>query len=151
MNTSERALLDTNILVYAADASSAFHADAKALRDRGLQGELSLVLSPQVLLEFFAVTTNPRRVSNPRSPQEAMDEVEKYRAAGTIQKIFPGDDILERVQTLWHQHPQVTRQEIFDLHLVATMLTNGVTRIYTYNTQDFASYTEITVLTPPHS
>jgi hypothetical protein len=28
---------------------------------------------------------------------------------------------------------QVTRQEIFDLHLVATMLTNGLTRLYTYN------------------
>ena len=41
MTTSELALLDTNILVYAADERSAFHASAKQRRDRGMQGEIS--------------------------------------------------------------------------------------------------------------
>ena len=40
MITSEFALLDTNILVYAADETSEFHAPAKQLRDRGVQGDI---------------------------------------------------------------------------------------------------------------
>jgi predicted nucleic acid-binding protein len=38
--------------------------------------------------------------------------------------------------------------DIFDLQLVATMLANGVRRIYTFNADDFKPFTELTVITP---
>jgi predicted nucleic acid-binding protein len=38
--------------------------------------------------------------------------------------------------------------EIFDMQLVATMLSHGVSRIYTYNINDFKKYTEIEVPEP---
>jgi hypothetical protein len=41
-----------------------------------------------------------------------------------------------------------TKQEIFDLQLVATMLSNNVSRLYTYNKDDFIKFKEIEVLTP---
>lgn len=148
MTTSELALLDTNILVYAADETSEFHAVSKQLRDQGMQGDIPVAVSPQILFEFFAVITNPRRVTQPRSPQEARDEMEKYFRAATIRKIYPGDDIVERMLTLLQQHPQITRQDIFDCVLVATMQTNGVRRIYTYNRQHFTPFPDIEVLTP---
>src|SRR5712691_6886677 len=148
MTTSELALLDTNILVYAADETSEFHLPAKQLRDQGVQGDISVAVSPQILFEFFAVITNPRRVTQPRSPQEARDEMEKYFRAATIRKIYPGDDIVERMLTLLQQHPQITRQDIFDCVLVATMQANGVRRIYTYNRQHFTPFPDIEVLTP---
>ena len=149
MSTAEPlALLDTNVLVYAADAASEFHTDAKRLRDQGIEGTLPLAVSPQVLMEFFAVITNPRRVEHPRSPEEARIEVEKYLHATTIRKIHPGTDITERVLALLQAHPEITRQQIFDCHLAATMLTNRVTRIYTYNADDFRHFAGIEVLTP---
>jgi len=148
MTTSELALLDTDILVYAADETSAFHAPAKQLRDRGVQGDIPVAVSPQILFEFFAVITNPRRVAQPRSPQEAWEEMEKYRRAATLRKIYPGDDIVNRILTLLEQHPHLTRQDIFDCVLVATMQTNGVRRIYTYNRQHFTPFPDIEVLTP---
>jgi predicted nucleic acid-binding protein len=43
---------------------------------------------------------------------------------------------------------KIARQELFDLFLVATMVANGVTRIYTYNHQHFARFAGIEVLTP---
>lgn len=147
MTTSEIALIDTNILVYAADTTAAFHEQAKRLRDRGVRGELLLAVSPQILMEFFAVITNPRRVRQPRSPAEARAEVEKY-ARSAIRKIHPGHDILDRVLILLQQHPTISRQDIFDLFLVATMQTNGVTRIYTYNREHFTPFPDMTVLTP---
>jgi predicted nucleic acid-binding protein len=148
MITSELALLDTNILVYAADAMSEFHVPAKQLRDQGVQGNIPVAVSPQILFEFFAVITNPRRVTQPRSPQEAREEMQKYLQAIAIQKISPGEDITDRVLTLLQQHPQITRQDIFDCLLVATMQINGIQRIYTYNRQHFTPFADIEVLTP---
>ena len=42
----------------------------------------------------------------------------------------------------------IKRQEIFDLQLVATMLSNQVSRIYTFNRDDFLKFTELEVLEP---
>jgi len=152
MTTSETvadvALLDTNILVYAADELSVLPVPSKQIRDHGMQGDIAVAVSPQLLFEFFAVITNPRRVTQPRSPQEAREEMEKYFRAATIRKIYPGNDLVERMLTLLQQHPQITQQDIFDCTLVATMQTNGVRRIYTYNRQHFTPFPDIEVLTP---
>jgi predicted nucleic acid-binding protein len=37
---SDLALVDTNVLVYAADTTAAFHDQAKQLRDRSIRGGL---------------------------------------------------------------------------------------------------------------
>jgi uncharacterized protein len=142
------AMLDTNVLVYAADAGSPFHEAARQLRDRGVRGEIALVVCPQVLLEFFAVVTHPRRVHTPRSPQEASAEIAKYMRARRIRTIYPGPDLLQHVLALHAQHPHVARQDIFDLALVATMLANRIACIYTYKQQHFTPFHELTVLTP---
>jgi uncharacterized protein len=147
MTTSELALLDTNILVYAADHASPFHEPSKRLRDQGANGTILIAVSPQILLEFFAVITSPKRVDNPRTKAEAIEEVEKYVQSEHIRKIYPGPDILTRVLTLLKKY-EVTRQEIFDLHLVATMLSNDVKRLYTYNRDHFVRFIEIEVSTP---
>jgi predicted nucleic acid-binding protein len=109
MTTSDqRTLVDTNVLVYAADTTAEFHEPSRQLRDLGLRGEISLVVTPQVLMEFFAVVTNPR------SPEEAREEIEKYVGSVGIAKIYPHDDALDRMLGLLRQYPQVSRQEIFD-------------------------------------
>lgn len=59
MITSEYALVDTNVLVYAADKTCPFHQSAKTLRDKGVAGKSSLCVCPQVLNEFFAIVTDP--------------------------------------------------------------------------------------------
>jgi predicted nucleic acid-binding protein len=47
-------------------------------------------------------------------------------------------------------HP-VARQCVFDVQLVATMLANGVRRIYTFNMKDFELFPEIHVIEPTAS
>ena len=149
MNTSDnRVLVDTNVLVYAADTNSPFHDASKQLRDRGFRGEIRLVVTPQILMEFFAVVTSPRRVTLSRSSEEACEEVEKYVRADHIQKIYPDSAALERTLGLLKRYSQVTRQDIFDLFLAATMLANGITQIYTYNQEHFTRFEGIEVLTP---
>jgi len=67
---------------------------------------------------------------------------------GGVLKIYPREDIVNRVLTLLQQHPQIIRQDIFDCLLVATMQTNGIRHIYTYNRQHFTPFPDIEVLTP---
>ena len=38
---------------------------------------------------------------------------------------------------------------IHDLHLAATMLSNGVKKIYTFNTRHFARFSDIEAIVPP--
>jgi len=89
MITSEISLVDTNVLVYAADETSPFHQVSKDLRDSGLRGEVSLCVFPQIFYEFFAIVTDPRRVHSPRSQQEAALEIEKYYRADHLLKMQP--------------------------------------------------------------
>ena len=78
ITTSEWALLNTTILVCAADALAAFHVPAKQLRDQGLPGDIAVAVRPQLPCACFAVVTNPRRVTQPRAPQEARAEMATY-------------------------------------------------------------------------
>jgi toxin-antitoxin system PIN domain toxin len=142
------ALIDANILIYAEQGKSPHHAASKFLRDRALSGEVPACISPQVLNEFFAVVTNPHRVDEPLSAPEAVSQVRKYYQARRLIKVYPGPAILERELVLLEVHP-VVGPDIHDLHLVATMLENGVTRIYTFNVSDFAPFAEIEALIPP--
>jgi predicted nucleic acid-binding protein len=48
---------------------------------------------------------------------------------------------------LLQRHP-VTGGSVFDLQIVATMQANGISRIYTFNGDDFKVFPELVVLTP---
>ncbi|MEW6233755.1 MAG: PIN domain-containing protein [Candidatus Omnitrophota bacterium] len=147
MITSETALLDANVLVYAYDESSPYHAAALQLVEKGRGGEISLCLTPQVLNEFFAVITDPRRVAHHFTAQEALQEMVKFYRSKRILTIFPNSLTIEIMLELLKRHP-VVKQDIFDLQLAATMLANNITRIYTYNAEDFIKFSEIETLTP---
>jgi hypothetical protein len=76
-----------------------------------------------------------------------LKEVKKYLQSGRIGKIYQEPDTGEVMLDLMGRYP-IKRQEIFDLQLVATMLSNQVSRIYTYNRDDFLKFTELEVLEP---
>jgi predicted nucleic acid-binding protein len=119
----------------------------KQLSKKGFKGQLPLCICPQVLIEFYSTITNPRRVTHPVSAAKGIAEVEKLAATKSIRKIHPTEDTLARTIKLLRKY-KVTQLETFDLHLVATMLSNGVTRIYTFNQNDFLKFTEIETMMP---
>ena len=148
MTTSDKTcFLDTNILVYAADITSPFHAACKKLREQGMTGDISLCVSPQVLFEFFAVITSSKRVTQPVKPQQAIKEMTKYLKVNYIMKIYPKSNVIEKTVELCQKH-KIKSQEIFDVQIVTTMLSNGITKIYTYDTSHFSRFEEIEILTP---
>ena len=140
-------LLDSNILVYADNINSPFHATAKEIRDSCLRGEIQGCLTPQNLYEYFAVVTDSKEVDFPLSPEEAISEVEKYFQVNTFKMIFPKPTTTDRVITLIKKY-KIKRQEIFDIQLVATMLDYGIKNIVTRNDKHFKMISEITTINP---
>jgi predicted nucleic acid-binding protein len=78
---AEISLLDTNILVYSVLSGSEKHIAARRLLEQANVAGAGLCVCSQVLAEFFAVVTDPRRVSNSREPEEALG-VSSRRSSG---------------------------------------------------------------------
>ena len=82
-------LLDTNILVYAHNSSSELYEKAKEIRENSIAGKLKSVVSQQNLLEFYSVTTNPRKFKTPLTPIEAINIIKEYQFGGSLKFILP--------------------------------------------------------------
>ena len=137
----ERSFVDANILVYAASPAMPQHQASRAL----LESAKPLCASPQVFAEFYSVVTSPRRVTAPLSPEEAGDFI--AAVLPRMEMLAVDEPAVRRWVELAMKH-HVSGADVFDLQLIATMLENGVRRIYTYNADDFTSFSELTVETP---
>ena len=138
---AELSLVDANVLVYAATPAAPQYLASRAV----LEVATSLCVSPQVFAEFYSVVTNSRRVTAPFSPAEARAFID------AILPRFEVAPMLGAVVTRWAELAETHRvrvADIFDLQLVATMLENGVRRIYTYNRSDFQLFNELEIVTP---
>ncbi len=89
----------------------------------------------------------PQRVRQPVSAPDAAGELARYLADPKIRKVHPGDEIGNTVLSLLRKHP-VTRQDIFDLVIVATMIANGIRKICSYDATQFSRFGEIEVVRP---
>lgn len=77
-------LLDTNILVYALDATAQFHAASRAVLEQARSPNAGWCVVPQSLAEFYSLVTNPKRVASPLTPEDALASVERIAS-------LPGD------------------------------------------------------------
>jgi hypothetical protein len=93
------------------------------------------------------VVTNPRRVSTPRSPTDALDAIDIILAMPGMTLLPTPVDLVARWTQFVRKTP-VSGAKVFDVQLVAAMLGNGVTKIYTYNVADFQPFSQLQVLTP---
>jgi predicted nucleic acid-binding protein len=130
--------------VYATAADAPQHPASLAVVEAGLDGRLPAVLVPQVLLEFMAVVTHPRRVEHPLDPQTAWQQVIALQVRLPVLELRPAA-LAVFGELVLVQRP--AGSDVFDLFLVAQMRTHGVTAICTYNTRHFAGLQGIEALT----
>lgn len=130
------ALLDTNVLVYAAYRRSPFHEAAALLVDRGLKQRGVFCIAPQNLVEFAAVATRRRQHDHPIPPSDVFRMTDLLYRSRTLTKIYP------RRGTVARALREGVRLEIsgsawYDLFLALTMRDAGVRSIVTENISDF--------------
>jgi len=129
---AEPTFLDTNILVYASVAASPFHAVALRTIAELEHDAVPLWISRQVIREYLATLVRPR---------VGIPLVELAAAVRAFELRYQVAEENPRVtaQLLTFVEQGVSRQ-IHDTNIVATMLTYGIPRIVTNNTDDFAPF-----------
>jgi toxin-antitoxin system PIN domain toxin len=145
--SADYAALDTNVLVYALYADAEHHRPARILLDQAEHDDIGFCLTPQILTEFYAVVTNPRRVTEAKSPGEALDVIDTLLSLPGIILLSVPIDIVAQWTRLLRQYP-VTGADVFDVLLAATLRSHGVSRLYTFNRADFERFDDLHVLTP---
>lgn len=145
MSASERVILDTNVLVYAGDTRAPQHATSKAMRMAAARGEFEAFVTTQILLEFVAVVTNPKRVASPIGITAAWTEVNRFMMAFPV--LGPTSDDIREVGRL-AESLNFSGAKIFDLSIAVTALRASVTVIYTYDDAVFSRVPGLTVRTP---
>lgn len=147
MMTNDRAMLDANLLVYAFYPKVPQHQPARQTLDQAQDENAGLCVTSQVLAEFYAVVTNPKRVNPALKPRAALQRIDEVRNLPGLAVLPLPVDVVDRWVTLLRRHP-VVRKRVFNVQLVATMLANGVKRIYTFNVKDFRPFPEIEAIEP---
>jgi toxin-antitoxin system PIN domain toxin len=84
-------LPDVNLLLYAADETSARHAAAHAWVGETLSGADTVGLAWVVLLAFVRLSTNPAVFDHPLSADQALDVVDGWLAQPCVTVIGPTD------------------------------------------------------------
>ncbi|MBE3583439.1 MAG: PIN domain-containing protein [Limnochordaceae bacterium] len=138
-------LLDTNVLVYAINADVPQHPASRAVLESALRRQLPAILVPQVLLEFYAVITCPRRVEHPLDPETAWNEVTALRASIPVLPVI--SDTLDALGRFVSER-KVAGQHIFDLFLAAQMRAHRIDTICTYDRAAFEGIPGVVVATP---
>ena len=141
------ALFDTNILIYASDPTSRFNDKARKLLNDVLEGHVNACVSNQNLYEFYAIVTDPKRVAKPLGIKQASSLLQNYIEAENLPKIFPKETNLTHLVHLIKKY-KISKQEVFDAVLVATMLDNFVKTLYTADEKLFRKFTNIKVVNP---
>ena len=135
-------VIDANVLAYAINADSSQYLASRSLVEEARDPSATLYVTSQILCEFYSVITNTRRVKNACSPADAGRIISSLVALPGL-RVLPAP---ARVVAGWKnllQRYAVTGAGIFDLQIAATMLANGVQRIYTFNVEDFEPFTEL--------
>jgi predicted nucleic acid-binding protein len=150
MPSESLALVDTNVLVYSVFQDSEHHSASRSLLDEAQAGQLELCVTSQVLAEFYAIVTDSRRVSNPREPSEAITSITDILSmTGMVLLPMPTETVSRWVDLV--RRSPCKRGAIFDYQLVASLLANGITQVYTFDRSDFERFPEIQVLVPERS
>ena len=132
-------LVDTNILVYAADKDSEFYRRARQLL---FESDYSLITTSKNISEFLSVVTKGIKV--PLSVPDALSTLEEILETFTI--LYPTNFTFITFQNLLRKY-KPTGLRIHDYEIASIGISNGVTKVATVNTKDFIAIEEISLIT----
>ena len=139
-------LVDTNVLLRAAQTNSPDHALARTtlatLRRQGHE----LCVVPQVIYEFWVAATRPLTANGlGMTTQDAERSIQLLLEDLSLRLDERG--IFGRWQSLVTKH-EVKGKNAHDARLAAAMQRHGLTRVLTFNTADFSRFAGIDAVSP---
>lgn len=138
-------LIDANILLYAVDENSVFHASAKEWLEDALNGPRRVGLPWQSLTGFVRIATNPRAVPDPLEPFDAWRIVEAWLDTRNSWIPQPGRGYANILSRLIRDL-RLRANLVPDAALAALCIEHGLAVVSTDS--DFARFTELVWINP---
>lgn len=140
-------LVDTNILVYAANSGSSEHAVCFRLLERLRRESLPWYSTWGILYEFLRVVTHPRVFSKPWTIREAWGFVNALLDSPGLTVLTATDRHSEVARQVFDAIPEIRGNLVHDAHTATLMREHGIRRIYTRD-MDFHRFTFVEVVDP---
>jgi hypothetical protein len=140
-------VVDTNVLVYAADADSPLHTACREWVERHRGRADAWYTTWAILYEFLRVTTHPRVMRQPWSAPAAWGFVQALLASPGLGVLGPTQRHVEVAAQVIAELPQLAGNLFHDAHTAILMREHGIRRIITRDT-DFHRFPFIEAVDP---
>ncbi len=140
-------VVDTNVLVYAADADSPFHAACRDWLERQRVRADAWYTTWAILYEFLRVSTHPRVMRRPWSAKAAWDFIAALHASPGLGVLVPTQRHPEIAAQVIAELPHLAGNLFHDAHTAVLMREHGIRRIVTRDT-DFHRFPFVETVDP---
>jgi len=140
-------VVDSNVLVYAANSSSPFHAKCSAWLDEHRRSPVAWYATWPIVYEFLRVTTHPKVLDRPWSLPAAWRFVEVLLGSPGMAVLSHTERHAAIAAATVSEFPRIAGNIAHDLHTVILMREHGISRICTCDA-DFHRFGFLHVIDP---
>jgi len=143
-------VVDANVLVYAADEESPFHAACRKWLERRRASPDAWYTTWAILYEFLRVTTHPRVMRRPWNLSDAWTFVTALLASPGLDLLVPTPRHADVAGQVIAELPHLSGNLLHDAHTAILMREHGIRRICTRDA-DFHRFSFLEVVDPIQS
>jgi uncharacterized protein len=140
-------VVDTNVLVYAANRDSEFHQACRSRLEEVRARELPWYLSWPICYEFLRVCTHPNILSKPWTVAAAWGFLQTMLDAPRAGLLLPTSRHADVLRQVINEVPHLRGNIVHDLHTAVLMREHGIREIYTLDS-DFSRFPFLRVIDP---
>jgi len=140
-------VVDTNILIYAANTDAVEHRRCRELVEGWRASRTPWYTTWAILYEFLRVITHPRVLPRPLSADDALGFVEALLASPMAGVLVASRRHAQIARELIDEVPGLSGNVMHDFHTAVLMREHGVTRVYTRDA-DFHRFRFLEVIDP---
>ncbi|HEY7300248.1 MAG TPA: TA system VapC family ribonuclease toxin [Xanthobacteraceae bacterium] len=139
--------VDTNVLVYAANIDSQFHAPCRDWLDRQRSRRGAWFITWPIVYEFLRVTTHARATPRPWAAPAAWEFIRALLAAPGLSVLVPTERHADVAGEVLMELPHLAGNLIHDAHTAILMREHGIRQICTRDA-DFYRFPFLEVIDP---
>ena len=140
-------VVDTNVLVYAADPDSEFHQRCRRRLETWRAQASPWFLTWPICYEFLRVCTHPRVFRRPLTIADGWRFLETVFGSPSVEFLRPTERHLAVLGEVIAEVPRLRGNVLHDVHTAVLMREHGIKEIYTRDA-DFRRFPFVTVLDP---
>jgi toxin-antitoxin system PIN domain toxin len=140
-------VVDTNILLYAADRHAPEHRICHDFLSRCREGTTPWRLTWGIVYEFLRVATHPRVFHKPMTTEAAWAFIHSLLVSPGLSMLLETERHMHIAREVFAETPLLTGNLVFDAHAAVLMREHGIQIIYTRDT-DFHRFPFLKVVDP---